>query len=155
MRYLLLVFILFFSACSIKNYEVTQTKLIIIKSPKIKFADIGYIRNSEDSVELELFIAGNVVDKISINHIICTREGCMGKSSFNTEYLSSTYPSNILQNILLAKPIYEKKNLIKTADGFEQIIEDENVLIRYKVNRDITYFKDRKNGIIFKIKDVK
>jgi hypothetical protein len=153
MKYILLIFTLLFSACSVKEYEHTQTKIIIIKSPKIKFADVGYIRNSGETIELELFIAGKNIEKITVNHLICTSEGCMSKSGFNKDYLSEAYPDDTLQNILLSRAIYEGKNLTKTSDGFEQNIKDEHVDILYKVNRHVIYFKDTKNNIIFKIKD--
>ena len=155
MKYILLIFILLFTACSTKNYEHTQTKIIIIKSPKIKFGDVGYIRNSDDSVELELFVAGQVIEKIAINHLICVSDGCMSKSSFNQDYLHESYPTDILQNILLSKPIYGGEAMVKTSDGFRQHVEDESVDISYKVTLHVTTFKDRKNNIIFKIKDTK
>ena len=155
MRYLLLIITLFFSACSIKSYEQTQTKIIIIKSPQIKFADLGYIRNSDDSIELELFSAGTSIQKISINYLICVNEGCMSKSGFNEAYLNKTYPSDILQNILLSKSIYDGKNMIKAKDGFLQKIKNNDVDITYRVTSNTTFFKDKKNKIIFKIKDTK
>jgi len=156
MKYILLIFaIIFFSACSIKEYSNTQTKIFIIKSPQIKFADIGYIRNTNEAVELELFMAGKVIERISINHLICVRNGCMSKRGFNEDYLHPTYPDNILQNILLGNEIYDGQNRIKTDNGFEQNIESKYVDIIYKVNKDSILFKDRKNRIIFKIKDTK
>lgn len=155
MKYLLIVFALIFSACSVKNYEVTQTKVIIIKSKKIKFADLGYVRNTEDSIELELFVASKAIEKITINHLICTSEGCTTKSSFNKEYLHESYPSEILQNILLSKAIYNGKNRVQTEFGFEQTIVDLEVDIVYRVSESEIYFKDRKNKIIIKIKDTK
>ncbi len=154
MKYIFLTFIFLFSACSVKNYEFTKTKIIIIKSPKIKFSDLGYIRNSGESLELELFMAGKVIEKICINHLVCTNDGCMTKSGFNKDYLNQSYPSNILQNILLAKEIYDGKNFKKIQDGFEQIIKNKDVDIRYMVNSKVTFFKDKKNKIIFKIKDI-
>ena len=155
MKYLLLIFILIFSACSTKNYDITKTKIVIIKSPQIKFSDLGYLRNSENSIELELFIAGHAIQKISINHLICVSEGCMSKSGFNEDYLNENYPDDILQNILLAKPIYNSENLEKTADGFIQHISSVHVEIVYKVTQNQVFFKDKKNKIIFKIKDIK
>ncbi len=155
MKYLLLIISIFFTACSITNYEKTQTKIIIIKSPKLKFADIGYIRNTERAIELELFIAGNPVEKITINHLICTSEGCMSKSGFNEDYLCSFYPDDLLQNILLGHEIYEGKGKVKTADGFEQKINTVNVNIKYRVDSKAIFFKDSNNKIIFKIKDTK
>lgn len=153
MKYILLIFILVFSACSLKHYDHTKTKIIIIKSPKIKFADVGYIRNSGDSIELELFIAGNCIERISINHLICVRGGCMTKGSFNRDYLNHSYPSDILQNILLGEPVYEAVNMVKTQDGFKQRIDDGEVLIEYEVTPYAVVFKDKKSGILFKIKD--
>ena len=154
MKYLLIIITLFFTACSTKNYEFTQTKIIMIKSPKLKFSDIGYVRNNLSAVELELFVAGKVIEKISINHLICVSEGCMSKSSFNKDYLNENYPNEILQNILLGNVIYDGKNRVQTKNGFEQSINDEHVQITYRVNPHATYFKDKKNSIIFKIKDM-
>ena len=155
MKYVILVFLFLFAGCSIKDYENTETKIITIKSPKIKFSDLGYIRNSDKSIELELFIAGNSVEKISVNHLVCVSDGCMSKSGFNEDYMYKDYPDDILQNILLSKPIYDSKNMKKNSDGFEQHIENENVDISYRVNSHATFFKDRKNRIIFKIKEFK
>ncbi|MFA6192887.1 MAG: hypothetical protein WC665_11140 [Sulfurimonas sp.] len=149
----LLVLMLLFSACSVKNYEQTKTKVLIIKSPKIKFADIGYIRNSNEKIELELFIAGKCIDRISVNTLICVSDGCMSKSSFNKDYLSAFYDEDVLQNILLGTPIFGGKNRVKTEDGFEQNISDANMEISYKVTPHVVSFKDRKNNIIFTIKD--
>ncbi len=153
MKYILLTFILLFSACSIKDYETTQTKVIIIKSPQIKFSDLGYIRNSDEAIEMELFVAGKAIQKITINHLVCTNEGCMSKSGFNEDYLNSNYPADLLQNILLAKPIYDGKNKQKIDDGFTQNIKSLHVDISYRVSSNVTFFKDRKNKIIIKIKD--
>ncbi len=155
MRYIFLFFIIIFSACSTKNYEVTQAKIIIIKSPKLKFADIGYVRNSGSSIEVELFSAGTAIEKITINHLICTTKGCMSKSGFNEDYLNTSYPDDMLQNIFLAKSIYNSKNMVRTKYGFQQKIKDKYVDIIYKVDAKVTYFKDRKNKIILKIKDTK
>ena len=155
MKYILIIFALLFIGCSTKNYEHTQSKILIIKSPLIKFADVGYIRNTKESVSLELFVAGHRIQKIDINHLVCVDEGCMSKSGFNQDYLDENYPDDILQNILLAKPIYNSKNFVKTKDGFEQNIKTKSSLIIYKVTSKMTYFKDKKNKIIIKIKEMK
>jgi len=155
MQYLFLALLIIFSGCSTKDYKITKTKIIIIKSQKLKFADVGYIRNSDKSLELELFSAGKAIEKITINHLICTTKGCMSKSGFNKEYLGVDYPSDILQNILLGREIYDAKNVVKTPYGFEQNIKNNSVDIVYKVDAQKIYFKDRKNKIILKIKDTK
>ena len=154
MKYLLISFLLLLSACSIKTYEQTQSKLLIIKSPLLKFADLAYIRNSDDAIELELFVAGKAVKTISINHLICVDEGCMSKAAFNERYLNAAYPSDILQNILLAKPIYKAQNKVQTEDGFIQKIQTNDVDIKYKVTSKETFFKDKHKHIIIKIKEI-
>jgi len=154
MKQILLIFALFFSACSVKNYEHTQTKIITIKSPKIKFSDAGYLRNSGKTIELELFMAGKSVEKITIDNMVCTSEGCMSKSGFNKDYLHVSYPDDTMQNMLLSRAIYDGLNKSKTDDGFEQNIKDDDVDITYKVDSHGVFFKDRENGIIFKIKDL-
>ncbi len=153
MKYIALIFALFFSACSTKNYERTQTKIITIKSPKIKYSDAGYLRNSGKSLELELFVAGKSIEKITINHLICTSEGCKSKSSFNQEYLNGAYPEDTMQNMLLSHPIYGGVNMKKTAEGFEQKIKNAQVDISYRADAHGVFFKDRANDIIFNIKD--
>ena len=154
MRYISVLLALLLSACSLKNYEHTESKVVIIKTPKLKFSDLAYIKHTDSAVALELFITGKLVQKISIDYLICVNEGCMSKSSFNSEYLNAEYPDEILQNIILGLPIYERKNLIKNVDGFTQNIKTKNVDISYSVSSKQIYFKDKKNRIIFKIKDM-
>jgi len=154
MQYLFLVFILLFSACSVKEYNHTKSKLIIIKSPKIKFADLGYVRNSGTDIELELFMAGKVIKKVAINKLICVDDGCMRRSTFNRDYLNFNYPDNLFQHIVLGKPIYNSINLVRNDLGFTQIIKNKNVNIKYKVKDRQIFFKDKKNNIIFKIKEL-
>ena len=155
MKYIIIIFVILFSACSIKDYEQTKSKIIIIKSPKIKFADLGYVRNSGNSIELELFLAGKSIKKIAINHLICVDDGCMSKSGFNEDYLHKSYPNDLLQDILLGQPIYESENMQKNKDGFIQQINTKNVNIVYKVSQNSIFFKDKKNNIILKIKETK
>ena len=155
LSYLLLLIGLLFSGCSFKNYKHEESKIIIIKTPKLKFSDLGYIRHSGDDVEMELFMAGVSVQKIDINYLICIKEGCMLKSNFNKEYLNASYPTTLLQDILLSRQIYDGKNRVQTRMGFVQKIRNANVNIVYRVSKRETFFKDKKNRIIFKIKDIK
>jgi len=153
MKYLLLFITLFFTACSVKNYEKTETKIIIIKTEKLKFADLGYVRNSADAVELELFVAGKSVFRVAFDSGVCTHDGCMSRSAFNENYLHTAYPDELLQNILLGKAIYGGVYVKKTEDGFEQRLQNPYVNITYRVNASETHFKDTKNKILIKIKE--
>jgi hypothetical protein len=78
----------------------------------------------------------------------------MSKSSFNEKYLNKAYPDDTIKNILMSKPIFSGKNLQKTNFGFIQKIKSKDYNIIYKVSKNETYFKDKKNHIIFKLKDM-
>ena len=154
MKYLLLALLLLLSACGTKTYEHTKSKVITIKTPKLRFSDLGYIKHTGEDVSVELFTAGKMVQNITIYYLICVNEGCLSKTAFNEEYLNESYPKDILENIILGKHIYNRRNFIKINDGFEQYIKNDDVNIKYRVTANEIYFKDRKNAIIFKIRDV-
>ncbi len=154
MRFLFVfVFFLFFG-CSLKNYTHQRSAIVLIKSPKLRYNDIGYIRHDDDdAVELQLYSAGAAVEKFYIEEKICIDEGCIDKSDFNAKYLNASYDKDILREILLHRPIFGGKNMEKTAQGFEQRLKTDKYDILYRVkNGGEVFFKDRKNGIIVKLK---
>jgi len=145
--------ILLFGGCVAKPFTTSDAATIVLKSPKLKFADAGYLRSSEEMVALELFSAGQAVAKIEVGKLICVEgEGCMRKSSFNAEYLNARYPDTLMENILRSRPIYGGQNLRRDEHGFEQIIMDDTVEIAYRVTQKQIYFRDRKNRVLIKIK---
>lgn len=147
-----LTLLLVMSGCGAKPFVQREAATIIFKTPKIRFADAGYVRSNEDRVVLELFSAGQAVGRFEIENLVCVEgEGCMRKSSFNAEYLSAFYPETLLENILRAKPIYNGQNIVKDPHGFQQSINDQEVDIIYRVSGRQTYFKDRKNSVLIKI----
>ena len=155
MRYIsLFAAVLLFFGCSTKHLNEKESWVVLIKSPKLKFNDIGYILHNDDMVELQLYSAGNAIEKFSLNHLVCTQSGCMRKSSFNAEYLSSAYDDDLLKDMLLHRPIFDGKNLQKDKNGFEQHIVSDAYDITYRVTPDTLYFKDTKNRILFKLRKI-
>ena len=145
--------LLMLSGCGAKPFVKSESATIILKTPKIKFADMGYVRSNEDVIALELFTAGQPVGKFEIESMVCVDgEGCLRKSSFNEEYLNVHYPDTLMEDVLRGVPIYDALNLSKNEHGFKQNILDEYVDIKYKVSEKQIYFKDRQNGILIKIK---
>jgi len=134
---------------------MNESRLIIIKTPKLKFADLGYIRKNLDEVRADLFVAGTLVQSIEINTLVCVNEGCVSKSSFNEEYLNPAYPNDLMLNVLLAKPIFKKASIKKTENGFIQELKSDEYNITYKIDTNKIYFKDKKNKILIKIKKIK
>ncbi len=145
-------FLLLFTGCATKQLPHKESWVVLIKSPKLRFNDIGYIAHDDENVQLQLYSAGNAVESFSINRLICTRSGCMRKSSFNEAYLNSAYDDELLKDLLLRRPIFGGKNLKKRENGFEQHITTRKYDIVYRVTPDELYFKDRRNRILFKLK---
>ncbi len=155
MKYFFLALIIVMSGCSTKEYISNTPKLLILKTPKIKFSDIAYIHKNNESVKVDLYMAGQVVKSIEIARLICvSKEGCISKSLFNKLYLNSAYPDTIMKNLFLSRPIYKGINLHSTQEGFIQEVNDSEVSIQYTVTPHATVFRDRKNHILIKIKDI-
>ncbi len=150
-----LIALLIFSGCTVKKYEISEPKIITFKMEKLRFNDLGYIRQNGDAIQVELFSAGQAVERFEINHLVCISDGCMSKSSFNSDYLNAAYPDELMQNVLLGRKIFDGQNLVENGYGFEQRLESEAYAITYRVNSNETYFKDRLNKIMIRIKNVK
>ena len=143
------------AGCAPKQYEINESRLIIIKTPKLKYADLGYIRRSSDEVKVDLFVAGQAVESIEVDGLVCVNEGCLRKSSFNEEYLHPAYPDDLLKNVLLGRPIFEKASIEETPEGFIQNLNSAEYNIVYKVLNGNIYFKDKKNRFLIKISIIK
>lgn len=147
--------LLLLGGCALKTYKVSEPRQITLKTWQLKFNDVGFVRHDGDAVQLELFSAGQAVEKIAIDGEICVEAGCMSKKRFNERYLSSAYPEELMQQVVLGRPIFGGANLMKSDAGFEQQLKAMAVYnIVYRVTPDEIYFKDRINDILIKIKTI-
>ena len=153
--FFLLVVSIVFGGCVQKHFTSKKTQIVTIKSPLLRFNDVGYILHNGESVELQIYSAGAAVERISVNHMVCTDKGCMSKAGFNETYLNAAYGEEFLKNILMRRPIYNGKNLHKLPNGgFVQKIHNDYVDIVYKVEPHLLYFKDKRNRILIKFKEI-
>ena len=149
------ILLLLITGCSTKHYSVSEPKIITLKTPKLKFADTGYIRHDDTSVEVELFTAGVAVEKISIDSLVCMSSGCMSEEAFVKEYLYPDYPSDTMRNLLLGKDIFQGRGKEEMCDGrLFQFIRNDEMDIIYRRGKGEIYFKDRLNSLIIKIEDL-
>jgi len=141
--------------CATKHYSISTPKMIVIKSPKLKYADMGYLRYADDAVEVELFTAGVAVEKISIDNGVCVSTGCMSEEAFVREYLYKDYPSDTMRRILQGEPIFGGIGGSESCGGvkFQNIRNDEMDIVYRRAPSEI-YFKDRLNGLMIKISDI-
>lgn len=148
----ILLLAILLSGCATHRPLHKQSYIVLIKSPKIRFNDIGYIIQSDDAIELQLYSAGMCIERFSIGSLVCTQLMCISKARFNEEYLNSAYESKLLEHILRRRPIFDAKGLRRFEGGFEQQIRSRDYDITYRVTKNSIYFRDSKNKILIKLK---
>jgi hypothetical protein len=148
-----LIFVL--GGCTAKHYSISIPKVITIKTPKLKYSDMGYVRYEGDAVELELFTAGVSVEKISLDKQACSSAGCMDEEKFVKEYIYEGYPRDTLRRILQNEPIFDGNGTSETCGGvIFQFIRNDDMDILYRRAQGSLLFKDRLNGLMIKINDI-
>lgn len=150
------LFALLVGGCAEKHYTFNEPRLITLKTPKLKYSDMGYLRREGDSVELELFAAGSAVEKITIDKQVCVSSGCMDEAKFVREYLSPDYPADTMRNILLEREIFSGKGFGEMCNGTRyQYIRNDDIDIVYRRKPNEIYFRDRLNALTIQIKAIK
>ena len=154
----ILLILLLINGCagkqSIKK-ENQESAYIIIKTPTMRYADMGFIYKKTDLTKVEIYALGQPLMSLDINpmNVCMSTFKCMEKSDFNAKMLSSSYPDTILENIFRAKPIFDKKNLEKNSEGFTQKIKKEKEYdITYSVTTKKRTFRDKINKIKIEVR---
>ncbi|SFP79194.1 hypothetical protein [Hydrogenimonas thermophila] len=141
-----------FSGCSKNYYEVPKASLIVIKSPKLKYADMGFIYRGKRQVKAQVYSSGKAVFTLTIGKRICIDSKCMSEEQFYRSYLNVKYPKGTLANIFLKKPIFNNEDLHKERGKWKQQIFDEDKFdIIYTFDSTSARFKDKTNHILIKI----
>ena len=141
-----------FTACTppLKNHEA---RTIVFKTPKLAYADAGFVYDNGSDVKVEIFIAGHPVFTLELDRKICLDGYCFKKKDFITKYLNSDYDEDILHQIFLGKKIFDSEGLSLEPDGFSQtIFKKSSYQISYKVTHDTIRFRDKISKILIKIK---
>ncbi|CAA6804539.1 MAG: Unknown protein [uncultured Sulfurovum sp.] len=155
---MLLLFSIIFTlnSCSGKEAKKQESAFIVMKTPTVKFADMGFIYDTPSKVKVEVYTAGQPLVDLEINsqNICLSLMKCMDKKDFNKEVLSESYSDTLLENIFRGKPIFEKKNLEKQDNGFVQKISKEGLYnISYSVVSGNRVFRDTINKIVIKVRE--
>jgi hypothetical protein len=145
-----------FSACTGKQPTKEESAFIVIKTPRMKYADLGFISNAPSLVKVNIYASGQPLVKFEINalNVCMSTFECMNKKAFNKKILSENYPDTLLEDIFRAKPIFDKENLQKNADGFTQKLKKEKAYdIHYTVKNGTRTFRDKINKILIKVRE--
>jgi hypothetical protein len=153
-----LALLLIVSGCTGKQLikkENQESAFIVIKTPTMRYADMGFIYKKTDLVKVEIYASGQPLLNLDINpmNVCMSTFQCMEKKDFNKKMLSSYYPDTVLENIFRAEPIFDKEKLKKNSNGFTQKIKkDKEYDITYSVTKDKRTFRDTINKIVIKVR---
>jgi len=158
MKKTILFILLFVYGCKNVPYFKENTAFIVFKTPSFRYADMGFVYQSNNEAKLQIYANGQNVMSLKLlpDSVCMSRFECMSSTTFNNKILSKFYPQDILMQIVLAKPIFDKKDIKYTQNGFIQEIKKVNSYnIKYKVSKTKVEFIDRLNDITVKIiKDI-
>lgn len=148
---------LFAGGCATKPSTFSSKPyFILLKTKHLKYADSGFIKQTEHGYYVELYNSGQALFWMSLSaKNVCVKEGCKPMETFIKEELSPDYPATLLLNLFAKKPLFKGEGLVKISDGFSQSLSKPNAYtISYKVNPKETVFKDSLNRISIVLKEI-
>ncbi len=146
--------ILLLSGCAPKEPMVQQSRFIVLKTPVVRYADMGFVSQFETSINVQIYASGQSLASLDIyKESICMSSfECMSKEAFYKKVFLKEYPKDMIDSIFLGEPIFDGKNVVKGSDGFtQQITEDNRYDITYSVAKQNIDFHDKINNIIIKV----
>ncbi len=152
---LLLTLMLILWGCASKESLQQKSAFIILKTPEIRYADMGFISEYPSSLKVQIY--SNAQPAVSLDmykdRICMSLFECMNKNDFYRKAFHVSYPGDTLEQIFLAKPIFGGENLIKTSNGFTQNIDSSpQYNISYEISDGKVSFHDKINQIIIKVR---
>lgn len=155
-NFLWLLLLLLFTGCSFKSpYVSSKAYHVVIKNSTLALSDTGFIKRDNKRFNLQLFSAGTPVLDLVVKEDVCMDYICLGKEEFNKRFFGFRHYKNFVNDLFEFKPLYSKKNLKETKTGFSQNLTAVNYDIFYKVEEGNLYFKDKKNRVLIKLKELK
>ena len=138
--------------------KTEKSMFIVMKTPKLRYADQGFVSRTPSQVGVEIYANGAAVMKLTITASqVCNGSGlfgCMSKKAFNKRFLSAYYPADTLEQIFRGRPLFGGAGMQKQAGGFRQKITKEGqYAIEYTVLNGSIVFRDTISHILIKVKE--
>ena len=144
---------LMISGCvgAMPEYSKSNGKMIIFKTPTVKFADQGFVSSATSEVKVEIYGSGQALMRLRVTptQTCMSSMACMGNSEFNKKVLNANYPADTLEHIFKGEQIFAGQGLSQSADGFTQNIGS----ITYSVSSGNISFRDSSNGVKIVVRD--
>ena len=147
-----LFLVLFLTSCSLKH-DITFSApyKIIIKTEDIAIADSGFVKKADGYKSIEIFTVGKLALHVELSNDACINGYCTDRLDFNRRFFGYKHYTNLLDDILDKKEIYNGVGKVETKNGFEQKIKTKQYDIVYRVTQNSIYFKDKTNHILIKL----
>jgi hypothetical protein len=148
---------LFFCSCAVKQQpiEISSPVTVTIKSPNIKLSGLGFYKKGGSYVNLQVFTGALATLNYESSTTICVNDNCMTRGIFNNNFFMHAHYSQLIDDILAGKPIYNSQNLVKTQNGFSQkIVKDKEYNIFYQMSNNDVEFEDSKNRVYIRLKKI-
>lgn len=154
--HVMIFIILLFSGCATKIPIISSdTYLVTIKNKQMALSDTGFLNYGKDYINVQIFSAGAVLFNLEVQENVCLDGRCTSRMEFNKRFFEYPHYEAMINDILEMKPLYDGKNKVTIEGGFEQELDLLGSYISYKVQGKSLSFKDSKNGILIKLKELK
>lgn len=148
--------ILLLSGCATKIPIISSdTYLITIKNKQMALSDTGFLNHGKDYINVQIFSVGAVLFNLEVQENVCLDGRCTSRMEFNKLFFEYPHYEAMINDILEMKPLYDGENKVTIEGGFEQELDLLGSHISYKVQGKSLSFKDSKNGILIKLKELK
>ncbi len=149
---LFLSLLVLFSGCAGRHYAPPEAALIVIKSPALKFADMGFIYRGEERVKIEVYASGRALSTLTVGRQVCVDGRCMKERDFYKKYFGVAYPAGTLWAIFSKRPIFGGEGMLKeNGQNIQHIFKEGRYDIIYAFDHASVRFKDKINHILIKI----
>lgn len=93
---------MFFTSCSFNQPTVVSSATILIKTPKLKFYDKGFISIYNNYTQVEVLSAGTTILELKIykDKVCKDSYNCQSFKSFNKEFLNENYKETFIKELL-------------------------------------------------------
>ncbi|MEA3315314.1 MAG: hypothetical protein U9Q30_05610, partial [Campylobacterota bacterium] len=100
-RFFIIIYLFLFIGCSIKEPKKSESVVILLKTPLLKFYDKGFLTKYDDFIDLKIFTAGQLVLELKIYKDKVCKDSfrCVSSKEFNSIYFDSSYKNKFLYEL--------------------------------------------------------
>jgi hypothetical protein len=140
--------------CAPKQPIKEQSAYITIKTPAMRYSDMGFIYKYDNRTKVQIYALGQPVLSLDIygDNVCMSLLKCMSKKEFNQKVMNQNYPDDTIESILNGEVIFRGVNMTQNGNGFTQKITQNGLYeIEYVVANKNIFFNDKINKIIIKV----